>query len=157
MKQEILNKIRKELKANVDLKYKKGSKNFFNEPIKLYGVRAPIVRKISAGNFAAIKSLPKQQIFTLCEKLLQSNYNEEATIAFDWARRLEKQLEKKDFIIFEQWLKKYVTNWAMCDDFCTHAFGYLILKYPEHLKNVKQWTKSNNRWVRRASAVIMIP
>ena len=120
-------------------------------------MRAPIVRKIAAGNFAAIKLLPKHRVFTLCEKLLQSNYNEEAMIAFDWAKRLTKQYQKKDYKIFEQWLKKYVTNWAMCDIFCTNAFGHLIIKYPEYLKIIKQWTKSKNRWVRRASAVIMIP
>jgi len=153
----VIIKIRKELKANVDLKYKKGSENFFNEPIKIYGVRAPIVRKISCGNFAIVKHLSKDEIFEFCEKLLQSNYNEEAAIAFAWAKKMEKQFEKNDFKLFEKWVRKYVTNWAMCDDFCTHAFGSLILQYPQYLKIVKQWTKSKNRWVRRASAVIMIP
>lgn len=153
----IIIKVRKELKANIELKYKKGAKNFFNEPIKLYGVRAPIVRKISAENFAELKNLPKEKIFALCEKMLQTNYNEEATIAFDWAKRIQKNYTKNDFQIFSKWINRYVTNWAMCDDFCTHAFGYLVLQYPQYVKKLKSWTKSSNRWEKRAAAVTIIP
>ncbi len=40
--------IRKELKQNVDLEYKKGEENFFKEKINSLGVRIPITRKISA-------------------------------------------------------------------------------------------------------------
>ena len=56
-----------------------------------------------------------------------------------------------------KWLKNYVDNWAFCDDFCTHAFGEIIIKYPKFLPNIKLWTKSKNRWERRASSVILIP
>ncbi|MBU2564611.1 DNA alkylation repair protein [Patescibacteria group bacterium] len=148
----ILFEIRKELKRNIDLKYKKGSINFFNEPIKLYGVRTPYVRKIAKKYFD--KNLEKNKIFKLCEQLLKSDYYEEAIIAFSWANRLN--YEKKDFKIFESWLKKYVNNWAKCDDFCTHTFGSLLLKFPEFLFKLNIWAKSKNRWERRASAVILI-
>jgi len=148
----ILFDIRKELKQNIDLKYKKGLINFFNEPIKVYGVRIPIVRKISRKYFN--KNLNKDEIFKLCEKLLKSGYNEEAIIAFSWAHKLD--YEKKNFKIFESWLKKYVNNWVKCDDFCTHAFGALLLKFPEYLYKLNIWAKSKNRWERRASVVILI-
>jgi len=122
----------------------------------LYGVRTPIVRKISAKYFAHIKKKTKQEIFSLCEDLLKSGHSEEKTIAFDWAFRLKRHYTASDFHIFEVWLKKYVSNWASCDNFCRHAFGELIYQFPEFLPKVKMWTKSNNRWLRRAPAVIMI-
>lgn len=53
-------------------------------------------------------------------------------------------------------MKKYVSNWGSCDDLCTHAFGAFIYQFSEFLPKVKEWTKSSNRWFRRASAVIMI-
>ena len=154
----ILDKIRKELKANVDLKYKEGFKNFFkkNEKINLIGTRSPIVKKISSKYYKKIAYKNKLEIFNLCEKLLEKKTCEETSIAFNWARRQNKNLTKKDFFIFEKWLKKYVNNWAFCDDFCTHAFGELIFKYPQCLPRVKTWAKSKNRWLRRASAVILI-
>ncbi|MFH1711617.1 MAG: DNA alkylation repair protein, partial [Patescibacteria group bacterium] len=49
-----------------------------------------------------------------------------------------------------------IDNWGKCDDFCTHAFGYLFMQYPEKISNTKKWAKSKNRWLRRASAVIYI-
>lgn len=153
---KILQKVREELKENIDLEYKKGSKRFFNEPIELYGVRAGIVRKITNKYYKEIKDLSKKEIFKLCEELLKSNYLEESTIAFAWARKRKDEFKKSDFNTFENWLKNYVNTWSKCDDFCTHAFGELIFEFPELLPKVKKWQRSKNRWVRRAASIIFI-
>jgi 3-methyladenine DNA glycosylase AlkD len=153
---KVLTKIRKELKQNIDPVYKQGADNYFKEKIKIYGARTPVARKISARYFKEIKAFKKNKIFSICETLLKTGYGEESTIAFDWAFRLRNQYEKKDFKIFESWLKKYVSDWGKCDNFSTHAFGHFIYKFPEFLKKIKLWTKSKNRWLRRASAVILI-
>jgi len=39
---------------------------------------------------------------------------------------------------------------------CTHAFGAFIFQFPKFISNVKEWTQSPNRWIRRASAVVTI-
>ncbi|XOB41080.1 MAG: DNA alkylation repair protein [Candidatus Nealsonbacteria bacterium] len=153
---KLLSDIRKELKKNIDLDYKKGVKRFFKEEIKVHGVRTPVVREISKKYFQKVKHLKKKEIFLLCEKLLQTGYGEQEGIAFNWAFRLYKQYERKDFKIFESWLKEYVSDWAKCDIFCSRAFGYFIYGFPEFLSEVRLWTKSKNRWLRRASAVILI-
>ncbi|NQU03212.1 MAG: DNA alkylation repair protein, partial [Syntrophaceae bacterium] len=126
------------------------------EEIKNYGVVAGAVRTIARKYFKEIKNLPKQEIFSLCEELLGSGFSEEATIAFQWVYSIKKQYQKEDFVLFEKWIKNYITNWAKCDDFCTHCFGHFILEFPEFIPKVKLWTKSTNRWLRRASAVIFI-
>lgn len=107
---KILQKVREELKENIDLEYKKGSERFFKEPIELYGVRAGIVRKIAGKYYKEIKNLNKKEIFNLCEEPLKSNYLEESTIAFAWARNKKDEFKKLDFIIFENWLKNYVNT-----------------------------------------------
>jgi len=152
----ILQEIRGELQKNADEKYRQSIQRFFKEEIKLLGVRTPQIRKISQKYFSAIKDRPKQEIFSLCEKLLQAGFGEERGIAFDWAYRLRKKFEKKDFSLFESWLKKYVTNWGACDSFCCGALGYFIYQFPEYFPKVKKWAVSKNRWVRRASAVVFI-
>jgi len=157
MRSKLFLEIEKELKDNVDLEYKAGAKRYFKEKIVIYGVRTPIVRKISAKYFQKVKDLDKKQIFKLCEELLMLGYGEYRTIAFSWAGRLKKDYDKSDFITFERWLKKYVSNWGACDSFCTGAFGELIVQYPELIPRVKKWNNSKNRWLRRASAVIFIP
>jgi len=154
--EKIILEIRKELRKNTDPKCKKGEVRFFREKIKTYGVRASISRRISKEYFNKIKYLSKKEIFYLCEELLESGYIQEIGIAFYWAFRIKSQYEKRDFKIFEKWLKKYVSNWANCDDFCTHNLGYFIFEFPESIPELKKWAKSKNRWVRRGSAVSLI-
>jgi len=152
----ILKKVRKELKKNVDLKTKSTGERFFKEKIKLYGVKTGIVSQIAKKSFADIKDLEKAKIFQLCEKLWQSGYMEEAFVACKWSHYVHKQYEPNDFKIFERWINKYITNWATCDTLCNHTVGTFLDMYPKFVKDLKKWAKSKNRWVRRASAVSLI-
>ncbi|GAF70948.1 unnamed protein product [marine sediment metagenome] len=153
---KIIQDIRKELIENTDEQYRQSIQRFFKEEIKLLGVKTPIFKKITQKYFSAIQDRPKQEIFSLCEKLLESGFMEELGVAFDWAFRLRDKFEKKDFTILESWLKKHVTNWGACDNLCCRALGYFIYKFPEYFPKVKKWAVSKNRWVRRASAVVLI-
>jgi 3-methyladenine DNA glycosylase AlkD len=119
-------------------------------------IATPLVRNVSLKNFKEIKNLEKKQIFSLCERLLRIKGSGYQDIAFDWAFRLKKKFQKEDFKIFESWLKKYVNTWGGCDDLCTHALGEFIYQFPEFLPQTTGWTKSKNKWFRRASAVILI-
>lgn len=148
--------LRRELKANIDPVYLEGAKRYFKEEINIYGTRLPVVRKISLKYFKLLENKDKEEVFALCEELLNSGYGEESTVAFDWAFRVKKGYEISDFNRFEEWLGKYVSNWSLCDDFCSHPFGELIYRYPKLIDKTASWCKSENRWFRRASAVILI-
>lgn len=153
---KIIQKIKEELIKNADHEFRERVKKFSKGQITTYGLRTPVTRKISAQYFSKIRKRSKQDVFGLCELLLESGYSEERTIAFDWAFRVRKQYTLSDFQRFESWLKTYVTSWGSCDDFCTHAFGEFIFQFPEVIPEVKKWTESDNRWVKRASAVVLI-
>jgi 3-methyladenine DNA glycosylase AlkD len=120
-------------------------------------LRTAVVRKVSAEHFREVRNLSKDEIFKLCEELLKENDGDLRDIAFDWAYRLKKRYEKKDFQIFERWLKKYVKGWGSCDHLCVHPLGNLVLQFPELSAKTKKWAHSNNRWERRAAAVALIP
>ena len=152
---KFLAEVRKELKKYVDLEYRGAERRFFKEKIKNLGVRMPDRRKVAKKYFKKIKELEKKEVFEICERLLQG-YGEEATVAFSWIYGIREKYEKKDFKIFERWVKKYVDNWGKCDDFCTHAVGYLVYSQPGLTEKLVAWTKSSNRWVRRAAAVSLI-
>ena len=153
----ILEELKKDLLKHVDPVYKDGAQRFFKEDVSIMGVRTPIIRKFSREYFKKIKDLSKKEIFALSEELLQPNDLGLQIIGFDWAYRIKDRFTPSDFSTFERWLKKYVTNWASCDDFCNHPLGHLITTNPELLPKVKKWTKSKNRWMRRAAAVCLIP
>ncbi|MDP2709031.1 MAG: DNA alkylation repair protein, partial [bacterium] len=153
MKQnEIVASIRKELKKQVDIKYRDGERRLFKEPIKNIGVRLPNRRKVAQKLWPQAEILTKIQLFKVCEELL-GGLSEEVTIGLDWLWRSRNKLEAKDFKLFEKWVNLYLDNWAKIDDFSTHALGYLINRFPQLASEVFSWTKSKNRWVKRAAAV----
>ena len=156
MQTDIISSIRQDLHQQVDEKTKSSAQRFFKEEVAFYGVNTAVVIKIAKKYFPQVKPLGKKAIFALCEKLLKSDYIEEAFIAFEWSYRLRDEYEAEDFAVFENWLVRYVNNWAKCDTLCNHTIASLVEKYPQFLANLKQWAKSENRWLRRASAVTLI-
>ena len=89
--------------------------------------------------------------------MLNEHRWELGVIAYDWAARVNRQYTRDTYNVFYSWLKKYVRGWGDCDDFCTHAFGKLLQRHQDLFVNVLEWTKDADFWVRRASAVILIP
>ncbi len=152
----ILAQIRVDLKAAVDEKTQKSFRRFFKEQVKYYGVKTETVGKIAKKHWSQVKTLDKQSIFKLCEELFCSDYTEEAFIVSFWLPNYIQQLEPGDLRAFKGWIECYINNWAKCDGFCNHTIGDLIQKHPEAISEVKSWAKSENRWLKRASAVSLI-
>jgi 3-methyladenine DNA glycosylase AlkD len=152
----IIANIRKEIifRGNADVK--RVTKKFFKEKIETCGLKSKDVAVIAKDYFQKIKDLPKEKIFKLSEELWRSGNMEEAIVAIRWSHFLRKEYGRNDFKIFEKWVKNYLNNWAVCDTFCCCVMGDFLAKYPEYVKRVKKWVKSENRWVRRASAVSLI-
>ena len=149
-------RIRQELEKNIDDKTQRTGQNFFKEKIKIYGVKTAIVSKIGKEYYKLIKNRKKEEIFNLCEELWQSGFIEESIIACNWSYYLHKDYEPEDFKVFENWVDSYVNNWASCDTLCNHTLGEFLEKFPDYLTELKKWAKSQNRWMRRASAVSLI-
>lgn len=156
MEANIVARIRQDLALNADEKTKSSSTRFFKEKITCYGVKSALVGKIAKDYFKEIKNEDKKEIFALCEELLRSDYCEEAFIASDWAYLIRNNYSEDDFFTFERWIENYVNNWAKCDTLCNHSVGSFIEKFPSYIANLKTWTVSDNRWMRRASAVTLI-
>jgi 3-methyladenine DNA glycosylase AlkD len=152
----LLSQIRFDLKAATDLKIQNSFQRFFKEQVKYYGVKTETVGKIAKKYWRQVKTLDKQAIFALCEELFRSNYTEEAFIVSFWLPNYIDHLEPSDLVTFKLWIECYIDNWAKCDGFCNHTIGDLIQKHPETLPQVKSWAKSENRWLKRASAVSLI-
>ena len=159
MQTDIVSRVRKDLIENVDEKTKNSCSRFFKEEVKCYGVKSSTAGKIAKDYFKELKQAgqaDKKNIFLLCEELLQSDYCEEAYIAFKWAYDVRAEYTEADFFIFEHWIENYVNNWAKCDTLCNHAVGSFVEKFPSYIENLKLWTQSDNRWFRRASAVTLV-
>jgi len=152
----IISKIQMELENNSDKKTQESTRNFFKEEIQSFGVKSATVRKMSKDYFKSIKDKSKEEIFGLCDELWQSQTLEESFIACNWSYFIHKDYQPNDFDVFEKWINNYVNNWASCDTLCNHTLGEFIEMYPEYLAGLKEMAISENRWMRRASAVSLI-
>lgn len=156
MSTKIITEIRKKLIELSDEKTRISGERFFKEAVKQHGVKTATVIKLAQDYQKQVLSLGKQNVWKLCEELWTSGYTEQSFIACHWALALKKEYTPEDFTVLEYWIHKYVSNWASCDTLCNHPVAECVMAYPELAKRTLQWTKSENRWVKRASAVTYI-
>lgn len=152
----IIKKIRTELKKNADEKTRVQGEKFFREDVKIWGLKSAQTVQISKEFYKTLPDKSKSLVFKYCDELWRSGYLEEAGIASMWSYNVRKQYEPDDFRVFEEWVNRYVTNWAACDTLCNHSVGTLVEMFPPLIAGLKKWAHSKNRWVKRASAVSLI-
>jgi len=152
----VIEAIRQELAAHADPERRRSSQRFFKEEIRCYGMKTATAVTIAKKYWKEVRSHEKQEIFGLCEELYRSGMMEEAFVVSQWAQMLGERFEPGDIAVFRHWIDTYITNWAACDGLCNHAVGDLVVRYPEHIEELKRWAQSDNRWMRRAAAVSLI-
>jgi 3-methyladenine DNA glycosylase AlkD len=152
----IVEMLKKELKKAQKPENLINYQQFFKEKLdEPYGLRSAVLNAISKEAFKQLKGKSWDEILKICDEVLESDIRYKHFFAFDWAVKYEKDFRKSDFSRFESWLNKYVDNWGACDSLCG-LIGRLVSKYPDLSTKVKKWTKSRNRWFKRASAVSLI-
>lgn len=133
------------------------ARQFSKEKVReAWVLKTAILHRTAAEFYRQMRDWPVREVWSLCEQLLRSGASAELHIALDWAYRRRREFVKSDFRRFEAWLKKYVKDWSGCDDLCTRALGAFLYAYPESATETEAWTRSHNRWVRRAAAVVLI-
>jgi 3-methyladenine DNA glycosylase AlkD len=152
----IIKAVIKDIISVSDERIRLSGERYFREHVKIHGLKAAVTERIGKEYFKKIKEKSKEEIFGLCEELWQTGYMEEAGIACNWSYYIHRFYKPDDIILFEKWIDNYVTNWAACDTLCNHSVGTFIEMYPEKIENLKIWAESENRWMRRASAVSFI-
>lgn len=60
--------------------------------------------------------------------------------------------------VWQRWLSgNLASNWATTDQMCGELIGPLLAAHPRLAARMRAWAGSRNLWVRRASAVALIP
>lgn len=145
------------LQAAAEPDFQARQQGYSKEPIQTMGVRTATMRLIAKEHFPKVKQLPLEAFWVECTALLEAGTVEQRGIAFTWAHARRKDLQPVHFEVLYGWLCRYVTNWAACDQLCNEVFGDFMMRYPAHATHVLDWARSENRWLRRAAAVILIP
>ena len=152
----VVEAIRREFAAHADPEIREKGQRFFKEEVRCYGMKTATGIAIAKKYWKEVKAREKREIFSLCEELYSSGMMEEAFVVSQWAQMLGERFEHGDIAVFRHWIDTYITNWATCDGLCNHAVGDYVVRYPEAIDELKRWTQSKNRWMRRAAAVSLI-
>jgi len=154
----ILASIRKDLESMATPEMKKKEERFFKEKTNFLGCTHPQMSKVADKYYKMLdeNGWSYDDFIGLAESLLKTGVYEETTVALGLIERNLKNFRKDDFKIFERWLNAHVSNWAHCDHISPHIIGELVGNYPELASRVFKWTKSKNRWMRRAATVTYV-
>jgi 3-methyladenine DNA glycosylase AlkD len=154
--QELLKITRAQLKAASDPEFASGVRRFFKEPVQPHGVPAPQVREFARLAYRELKQWPVAERDRFVTELWISGVLEEGSVVCYVYRRFAKSCGQREFRMFERWLDRYVRNWGHCDGVSTWLIAASIANRPELMTKLPRWTKSKNRWKRRAAAVSLI-
>ncbi len=145
--------IREELIAHSEPHKLPLMQRFFKEPIDAYCTYTVHVRRIAkerAKEFAAMNAKQRDEV---THALWRSGKFEEGGVAIQLYARLLKSCDDRDWKRFENWLDKYIRNWAHCDALCADVLGPLLIRHPDWIAVLPLWAASKQTYKRRAALV----
>jgi 3-methyladenine DNA glycosylase AlkD len=120
-------------------------------------MNAPELHREAQGVYRRIKSWPVAERDRFCAKLWETRKFEGGAIVCYVYRRFAKQCGAREFRLFTRWLNRYVDNWGLTDGLSLWLLGASIANDPSLIGQLDPWTRSKNRWKRRAAAVALVP
>ena len=92
------------------------------------------------------------------EPLVRDPYLDVKSVGIEVVALFRRELRPPLLPIFKRWLRDgYSSNWATTDAICGYLIGPLLVCHPSAASRVAAWAGDPNMWVRRASAVSLIP
>jgi hypothetical protein len=154
---DVIERVREELRRNQDPETLASGSRYFKEHVSLYGVKTARVTSIARAFLKEVAPEGKEHVFALCESLWQSGYMEECFIACEWSYSFRSQYVPEDFPVFERWNPPlYVTQRAACTRCVPHR-RFLRRSIPRIIDNLKSWAHSMNAAAARCRFSLIIP
>lgn len=92
------------------------------------------------------------------EPLVRDRFLEVKSVGIEVVARFRRRFTPRLLPTFKRWLKDgYSTNWATTDAICGYLIGPLAAAHESVARRVAGWSSDRSMWVRRASAVALIP
>jgi 3-methyladenine DNA glycosylase AlkD len=120
---------------------------------KLYGVKVPLLRKLSREVIRAYRRR-KDVIVMLAEACWSRGSREHQLVALF----LLGGIKMKAFERWELGVKflPQIDNWESCDQLCMALLGQALAEDPQYMDVLETWLQDENFWVRRAALVATV-
>jgi 3-methyladenine DNA glycosylase AlkD len=130
-----------------------------HEKIRFYGVPAPRLRRIEKAIYAEVRGAWEvRDAVAICGRLLRSDVSEVKNLGILLLARYRKSFEPSLLPTLHEWLRDdRCDNWSATDALCGWVLAPLLGEHSRLVPTVARWSGAKNLWVRRASAVALIP
>ena len=151
-------RLRSELRRGGSAAVAKGSQRFFKprEEVASHGWRTADLRRYGRERSREIlRAHDHSFLLEVADNLFTGRNNTEAHLAVMLLEPSVGSFGTAEFRRFEGWLDR-ITNWSQHDALVHSLLGELLLADPKVAPPSMGWTKSRNRWKRRAAAVVLV-
>ncbi|UCF19070.1 MAG: DNA alkylation repair protein [Gemmatimonadota bacterium] len=151
-------RLKRELRNRIDTAYRESQQRFSREPLETLGVRAADIRRLAGAAAKEYRQakLDIEDMFPTAQRLWSSGVLEERMLAVVILSKFQRHLDSSHWKRLDAWVDT-LSNWAETDGLCTDLLAPLLRNEPVLVKRLKPWTRSRNRWRRRAAAVSLVP
>jgi 3-methyladenine DNA glycosylase AlkD len=128
------------------------------EDLRFYNVGTDRVRAIARTIVQDHPSWTEDEAMQFADHLMGDPHLEVKGVAVEVVACYRKTFGPRLLSRWKQWLSRNESaNWATTDAICGLLIGPLLVAYPRLVPQVVRWSKDHNLWVRRASAVGLLP
>jgi 3-methyladenine DNA glycosylase AlkD len=127
--------------------------------LRFYNVGTPQVRAlVRAIHLEVGNRWMVDDAVEFADALIRDRYLETKAVGIELLARYRTAFRPRLLPVFKRWLARNdAANWATTDLMCGALIGPLLADYPRLIAKMRGWSTHRNRWVRRASAVALIP
>lgn len=127
--------------------------------LRFYNVGTSAVRALARDIYLARRDeWPVEEATRFASELMSDPYLEAKGVGIEVVARYRRAFTPRLLPAWKRWLAGNLSsNWATTDAICGMLIGPLIEDRPELLPLMRDWARHRNMWVRRASAVALIP
>jgi 3-methyladenine DNA glycosylase AlkD len=126
--------------------------------LRFYNVGTAAVREIARTLCRSHPDWSIDDAAKLADALMRDRYLETKGVGIELVARYGRQFTPRFLSMWKRWLSRNdADNWATTDAICGSLIGPLIFVHPRLVPEVAAWAGHRNMWVRRASAVSLIP
>jgi 3-methyladenine DNA glycosylase AlkD len=142
-------KLKRELKRLDKKQFIEDIQSYIKSPYDFYNLRVPEL-KIMAKTLK--ERHPISEFYKIFDKLWNSGYNQEISLAIYTLELYEDEFTLKTFKFLVPKLKD-IKNCHHLDAISLNILGKIILKFPEIEKDIIQFTNSDNYWLNRCAII----
>jgi 3-methyladenine DNA glycosylase AlkD len=138
----------------------KGAAAYFKayEKLKFFGVDSQTIRRIAARiRKEEARDWRLADAVAFADALIARPELEAKGVGVCVLGRFRRDFSPSMLPRTKQWLAKHCTDWASTDTLCGEVIGPLLVSHPELVPKLRAWRSSPHLYVRRASAVALLP